>query len=148
MASRAIGIARVHLAVGLTALSAAVALGVSGEPVVNRAADADGATRGVTDRSDEVVSLRAARATGEPVRVASLTSETAEVFALPDGQLRAEIAAGVQRFRRAGDWVSVNLNLGVGPDGSVAPVAHPNGLRIAGRRGVGAHFTHDGPQVQ
>ncbi|MGB2567587.1 hypothetical protein ACPFP2_03920 [Micromonospora citrea] len=103
------------------------------------AAGPDGVTGGVENNSDEAVSLRKARETGKPVKVESLTSETTEVHALPDGQFRADIATGMQRFRRGGDWVPVDLTLEAAADGSVAPVAHPNDLRISGRQGEGAH---------
>ncbi|MEV4488588.1 hypothetical protein AB0K04_00555 [Micromonospora coxensis] len=103
------------------------------------AAGPDGVTGGVENTSDEAVSLRKARESGKPVRVESLTSETTEVHALPDGQFRADIATGMQRFRRGGDWVPVDLTLKAAADGSVAPVAHPNDLRISGRQGEGAH---------
>ncbi|MGX4657913.1 DNRLRE domain-containing protein [Micromonospora sp. SCSIO 07396] len=99
----------------------------------------DGVTGDGGVRSDEAMSHRAARETGRPVQVGSLTSETTEVYALPDGQFRADIAAGVQRYRRDGDWVPVDLTLQVRQDGSVAPKAHPNDLRISGRAGAGVH---------
>ncbi|BCL14613.1 hypothetical protein GCM10017556_23520 [Micromonospora sagamiensis] len=85
------------------------------------------------------MSQRTARETGRSVQVRSLTSETTEVYALPDGQFRADIAAGVQRFRRGGDWVPVDLTLQLRRDGSVAPKAHPNDLRISGRASAGVH---------
>ncbi|MGY3520230.1 hypothetical protein ACVMYR_28385 [Micromonospora sp. PTRAS2] len=120
-------------------MTAVALFGISGEPAVYVAAGPDGVTGGVENNSDEAVSLRAARSTGREVQVRSLTSETTEVFALPDGQFRAKIATGVQRFRRDGEWVRVDLTLTVAPDGSVAPVAHPNDLRISGARAEGRH---------
>ncbi|MFG3697673.1 hypothetical protein ACGF5C_07085 [Micromonospora sp. NPDC047620] len=120
-------------------MTAVALFGISGEPAELFAAGPDGVTGGVQNRSDEAVSLRTARETGKPVQVKSLTSETTEVFALPDGQFRAEIAAGVQRFKRDGGWVPVDLTLKAAPDGSVAPVAHPNDLRISGPAGAGEH---------
>ncbi|WP_422774881.1 DNRLRE domain-containing protein [Plantactinospora sp. WMMC1484] len=127
------------LAAGVAVLTAVALSGVPGEPAGYLAAGPDGVTGGVQSRADEAVSLRTARETGKPVQVKSLTSETTEVYALPNGQFRADIAAGMQRFRRGGDWVSVDLNLTAQADGSVAPVAHPNDLRISGARGVGGH---------
>ncbi|MFJ6149217.1 DNRLRE domain-containing protein [Micromonospora profundi] len=116
---------------------AAALAGVPGEPAEYLAAGPDGVTGGVESRTDEAVSLRAARESGKPVQVKSLTSETTEVFALPDGQFRAEIAVGMQRFRRDGRWVPVDLTLKAQSDGSVAPVAHPNDLRISGAAAAG-----------
>ncbi|GAB3171538.1 FG-GAP repeat protein [Micromonospora palomenae] len=120
-------------------MTAVALFGISGEPAAYLAAGPDGVTGGVENRSDEAVSLRTARETGKPVQVKSLTSETTEVFALPDGQFRADIATGMQRFRRGGDWVPVDLTLKAAADGSVAPVAHPNDLRISGPAGPGQH---------
>ncbi|MBM0256346.1 hypothetical protein [Micromonospora sp. 4G55] len=120
-------------------MTAVALFGISGEPAAYLAAGPDGVTGGVENRSDEAVSLRTARETGKPVQVKSLTSETTEVFALPDGQFRADIATGMQRFRRGGDWIPVDLTLKAAADGSVAPVAHPNDLRISGPAGAGQH---------
>ncbi|MGC4771915.1 DNRLRE domain-containing protein [Micromonospora sp. DT44] len=139
MARRKTATVRSCLAAGVAVLTAVALAGISGEPAEYLAAGPDGVTGGVENRSDQAVSLRAARETGKPVRVDSLTSETAEVFALPDGQFRAELAAGMQRFRRGGDWVPVDLTLKAGTDGSVTPVAHPGDLRISGSRAAGTH---------
>ncbi|MEU7650780.1 DNRLRE domain-containing protein [Micromonospora taraxaci] len=112
---------------------------VPGEPVADLAAVPGGVTEDLKDRSDEAVSLRRARDTGKSVQVKSRTSETTEVWALPDGQLRVDLAAGVQRFRRGAEWVPVDLTLRATADGAVEPVAHPKGLRISGARGAGEH---------
>ncbi|MEH0970607.1 DNRLRE domain-containing protein [Micromonospora sp. CPCC 205546] len=120
-------------------MTAVALFGISGEPAELLAAGPDGVTGGVQGKSDEAVSLRTARESGKPVQVKSLTSATTEVFALPDGQFRAEVAAGIQRFKRDGGWVPVDLTLKAAPDGSVAPVAHPNDLRISGPAGAGEH---------
>jgi hypothetical protein len=89
--------------------------------------------------SDEAASLQTARSTGRPVRIASLTSETTEVYALPNGKLRADISTGMQRFRRSGSWVPVDQNLKRADDGSVVAVAHPGDLWISGPQGAGEH---------
>ncbi len=139
MARRVTATVRSCLAAGVAVLTAAALAGVPGEPAEFLAAGPDGVTGGVESRTDEAVSLRAARETGKPVQVKSLTSETTEVYALPDGQFRADISAGMQRFRRDGGWVQVDLTLKAQPDGSVAPVAHPNDLRISGPAAAGEH---------
>ncbi|GLI02453.1 DNRLRE domain-containing protein [Phytohabitans aurantiacus] len=114
----------------LAAVLAAVALvGVAG----------DVARPGVAARSVEADALRSARLSGEPVPIPELTSETAEYAALPNGDMRVTISAGVVRVRRNAGWVPVDLTLVRAPDGSVAPVAHPGGLRIAGARPAGTH---------
>lgn len=139
MARRMTAAVRSCLAVSVAVLTVAGLASVSGEPAEFLAAGPDGVTGGVESRSDEAVSLRAARESGEPVQVKSLTSETTEVYALPTGQFRADIAAGIQRFRRDGKWVPVDLTLQAGPNGSVRPVAHPNDLWISGAQGAGEH---------
>ncbi|MEU5942369.1 hypothetical protein ABZ807_25035 [Micromonospora sp. NPDC047548] len=139
MARRKTATVRSCLAAGVAVLTAVALAGISGEPAEYLAAGPDGVTGGAENRSDEAVSLRAARETGKPVQIKSLTSETTEVFALPDGQFRADIATGMQRFRQGGDWVPVDLTLKAAADGSVAPVAHPNDLRISGQAGPGQH---------
>ncbi|GLY23727.1 hypothetical protein [Micromonospora sp. NBRC 101691] len=137
------------LAAASAALTTVAFLGISGQFVADQAAGPDvgqnlrlangNAAGSAENTSDEATSLRAAQETGEPVQVTSLTSETTEVFALPGGQFRAEIAMGMQRFRRGAEWVKVDLTLRAAPDGSIAPVAHPNDLRISGQRGAGEH---------
>ncbi|SCL24446.1 Repeat domain-containing protein [Micromonospora inyonensis] len=139
MASRRTATVRSCLAVGAIVLTAVTLGGITGEPRVHLAAGPDGVAGGVENRSNEARSLRIAQSTGKPVRIDSLTSETTEVWALPDGQFRADISTGVQRFRRAGEWVPVDLTLRSTPDGSVAPVAHPNDLRVSGAKGPGGH---------
>ncbi|MEQ4304114.1 DNRLRE domain-containing protein [Plantactinospora sp. B6F1] len=123
----------------LVLVTAVALIGVPGEPARLVAAGPDGVSGGTPNQSDEALSLRAARESGVPVQVRSLTSETTEVWALPDGQFRAEIATGVQRFRRGADWIPVDLTLQPSPDGTVRPAGHPNDLRIAGVRGAGEH---------
>nr|WP_192772146.1 DNRLRE domain-containing protein [Plantactinospora soyae] len=124
---------------GLALVTAVALIGIPGEPLGYLTAGPDGVSGGVQNQSDEALSLAAARRSGTPVQVESLTSETTEVWALPDGQFRADIALGVQRFRQGSDWVPVDLTLRPTADGGVEPVAHPNGLRIAGARGTGEH---------
>ncbi|MEV0394992.1 DNRLRE domain-containing protein [Polymorphospora rubra] len=127
------------LAAGVAVLTAVALAGVPGDSGWPLAAPVDGVTGGDRESSDAAVSLEAARRSGKPVRVDSLTSATTEVWAQPDGDLRAEISAGVQRFRRDGGWVPVDLTLRPTGDGGVEPVAHPGGLRLAGARGDGSH---------
>ncbi|MFG1610655.1 DNRLRE domain-containing protein [Actinoplanes sp. NPDC049265] len=85
------------------------------------------------------MSLRQARESGQAVRVASLTSETTEVYALPNGQFRADISTGMQRFRRDGRWIDADQRLKVAQDGSVVAGAHPGDLRISGAQPDGEH---------
>ena len=90
-------------------------------------------------QTEESAALRTARDSGKPIRVASLTSETTEVYALPDGQFRADISTGMQRFRRAGAWVAVDQTLTARPDGSIGAAAHPGDLQVSGPQPAGEH---------
>ncbi|MFF0254225.1 hypothetical protein ACFYPW_17185 [Micromonospora zamorensis] len=139
MAGRKTATVRSCLAAGVAVLTAVALAGISGEPAEYLAAGPDGVTGGVENRSDEAVSVRTARKTGKPVQVKSLTSETTEVFALPDGQFRAELSLGPTRVRRGGDWVPIDLTLHRDADGSVRPAAHPHDLSISGPQPDGTH---------
>lgn len=69
---------------------------------------------------------------GTTVEVLDQRSETAQVWAKPDGTLKAELHNGPERFRDGDAWRDVDLTLKLRPDGSVAPKAHPRGLELAG----------------
>ncbi|WTI19309.1 hypothetical protein OG886_20250 [Micromonospora zamorensis] len=139
MAGRKTATVRSCLAAGVAVLTAVALAGISGEPAEYLAAGPDGVTGGVENRSDEAMSVRTARKTGKPVQVKSLTSETTEVFALPDGQFRAELSLGPTRVRRDGGWVPVDLTLHRAADGMVRPAAHPYDLSISGPQPDGIH---------
>ncbi|WP_051800023.1 RHS repeat-associated core domain-containing protein [Catenuloplanes japonicus] len=83
-------------------------------------------------KPDELSAAISARLCGGPVEVEALRGETEQVFAQPDGSFDATVAAGVVRFQDEAGWHDVDLTLRARPDGSVAPVAHPNGLTISG----------------
>lgn len=88
----------------------------------------------VLERADDAEALMTAHLTGERVRIADMTTETSEAFALPSGEIEATVSAGVVRMRRDGAWVPVDLDLRQAPDGTVAPVSHPAGLSLSGER--------------
>ncbi|HEU4426659.1 MAG TPA: LamG-like jellyroll fold domain-containing protein [Pilimelia sp.] len=84
---------------------------------------------------DEESATRLAYRKRQPVLVTGLTSETSETFALPDGTLRSTVHLAPVRMKdESGDWVDVDLTLERHADGSVAPRAHPRGLRLSGSR--------------
>ncbi|RZU51293.1 deoxyribonuclease NucA/NucB [Krasilnikovia cinnamomea] len=91
-------------------------------------------------RADLASALASARQTGQRVRISDATTSNAEFFATSDGRVEGEIAAGIVRFRRDGSWVPVDLTLARQPDGSVAPKAHPDSLRLSGERKEGSGF--------
>ncbi|MFD6692689.1 hypothetical protein [Micromonospora aurantiaca (nom. illeg.)] len=69
MARRVTATVRSCLAAGVAVLTAAALAGVPGEPAEFLAAGPDGVTGGVESRTDEAVSLRAARESGKPVEL-------------------------------------------------------------------------------
>lgn len=72
--------------------------------------------------------------------IAELTTETAEYTALPSGDVRLTESAGAVRVRRDGRWVPVDLALTRAGNGGIAPIAHPNDLRLSGgASGAGEH---------
>ncbi|MEJ3748418.1 DNRLRE domain-containing protein [Actinomycetes bacterium KLBMP 9797] len=92
------------------------------------------------ERPDEAAALVTARTTGKRVRIGNMTTPTTEFWALPTGAVEGTVTAGPVRMRGAnGDWVAVDLALKPRADGSVAPVAHPYGLTLAGAKAAGEH---------
>ncbi|MEO3809485.1 LamG-like jellyroll fold domain-containing protein [Sphaerisporangium sp. B11E5] len=84
------------------------------------------------ERADAVSAAVAARLCGGRVEVADLRTETTQVFANPDGTLTREQSLAPVRVKRGDAWVPVDLTLQRQADGSVAPKAHPRGLRFSG----------------
>lgn len=72
---------------------------------------------------DEASAQAAARASGRRVEVSSLTTETRQVFANPDGSFTLEQHLQPVRARRGNSWVPVDTRLEKRADGSIAPVA-------------------------
>ncbi|MFD2768242.1 DNRLRE domain-containing protein [Micromonospora eburnea] len=107
----------------------------------------------VLERPDETSALVTARLTGKKVRIAGMTSDTSEFWALPDGRVDAEVHLGPVRLRdeQSGGWKSVDFSLVPQADGSVAAKAHPADLRLSGSAGEGEHdlvsLTADGGRV-
>ncbi|WP_167402566.1 DNRLRE domain-containing protein [Micromonospora viridifaciens] len=95
----------------------------------------------VLERPDETAALVTARLTKKKVRIAGMTSETSEFWALPDGRVEAEVHLGPVRLRdeESGGWKPVDFSLVPQADGSVAAKAHPAGLRLSGPAGAGEH---------
>ncbi|MFJ2872843.1 RHS repeat-associated core domain-containing protein [Streptomyces sp. NPDC087298] len=82
----------------------------------------------------------AARLSGKRVEALSERTETSTTWANKDGSLTTELAAGPVRFEdeTTDGWRDVNLELVRGSDGSVEPIAHPRGLKLAGKTGTPA----------
>ena len=79
----------------------------------------------------------AARLSGKRVEALSERTETSTTWVNKDGSLTTELSAGPVRFEREGKWVDVDVKLRESGDG-VEPVAHPNGLALAGKTGTPA----------
>ena len=82
-------------------------------------------------RPDETSAAIAAKLCRGRVEVTNRLSETTQVWANPDGTLTAERHLAPVRVRQGDRWVPVDLTLQKLPDGSVAPKAHPVGLRLS-----------------
>ncbi|MGW2052247.1 DNRLRE domain-containing protein, partial [Streptomyces sp. NPDC001858] len=109
-----------------------VAVGAPGEgPAHSPKAEA------VSAAADIASAKVAARLSGARVEALSERSETSRTWVNKDGSLTTELSAGPVRFERDGKWVDVDVSLRESGDG-VAPVAHPNRLRLAGGSGVPA----------
>ncbi|WP_437075142.1 DNRLRE domain-containing protein [Streptomyces sp. enrichment culture] len=95
----------------------------------------------VTQAADIPSARIAARLSGKRVEALSERTETSTTWANKDGSLTTELTAGPVRFRDdtvAGGWRAVDLDLVSRSDGAVAPLAHPRGLKLAGRTGTPA----------
>lgn len=94
---------------------------------------------------DVVTASLNARASGEAVEVFSARDEFSSTWVNPDGSFTTQESLGQVRFRGADqEWVEVDLDLAVLPDGRVAPKGHPDGFGVgraesnaAGRAWVG-----------
>ncbi|GAB1691466.1 putative Ig domain-containing protein [Krasilnikovia sp. M28-CT-15] len=87
-----------------------------------------------TQLTEDAAAAMAARC-GDRVLIDAATSESSQSWALPNGQIQLELSGGPVRARKDNKWVPVDLTLVRQPDGSVAPVAHPDGLRLSGASG-------------
>ncbi|MEX3107202.1 MULTISPECIES: DNRLRE domain-containing protein [unclassified Streptomyces] len=91
----------------------------------------------VTSAADVPSARVAARLAGRRVEALSERTETSTTWANKDGSLTTELAAGPVRFERDGEWTDVDVTLRESGNG-VEPVAHPEGLRLAGKTGTPA----------
>ncbi|MFJ2510924.1 DNRLRE domain-containing protein [Streptomyces griseoviridis] len=79
----------------------------------------------------------AARLSGSRIEALSERTEESTTWANKDGSLTTELSAGPVRFERDGKWVDVDVRLRESSSG-VEPLAHPEGLRLAGETGAPA----------
>ncbi|MGW2820689.1 LamG domain-containing protein [Streptomyces sp. NPDC001443] len=103
------------------------AAGGAGSAAGSGTASSDTASSGTEDAA-----LAEARRTGKDVEVVALRSETAEVFAKPDGTLEANEHLRPVRTRVDGAWKDIDTTLVRRSDGSVAPRVTATGIVLSG----------------
>ena len=105
---------------------------VSGDPLPNAGPLAPPAAPSTPDAAPTPldVALAQARKSGQRVEVPSLDSESATVFANPQGSLTQEVSAAPVRVRSGDGWVPVDPNLVVTPSG-VKPKAVPGDVVLS-----------------
>lgn len=87
-------------------------------------------------RGSKAWALAEAERTGKKTVVTDETTPTTYTVANPDGTLTTELTAGPERVWKNGAWQKADATLAEAADGSVAPKAHPHGLRLAGKGGT------------
>lgn len=95
------------------------------------AAGAPAASRGTAPLTAAQASARA-RATGKPVEVSSLTTETALTTANPNGTLTLTESAAPVRVRKDGAWVGLDPTLRANRDGTLSPAATVSDVVVSG----------------
>ncbi|MFE7191373.1 DNRLRE domain-containing protein [Kitasatospora sp. NPDC057541] len=115
----------VSVLAGTETALAAPSPGTSGGPQGGQSA------QWATTAADVPSARVAARLSGQRVEALSERTETSTTWVNKDGSLTTELFAGPVRFRRGGEWTDVDLTLQPQTDGSVAPKAHPGGLKLA-----------------
>lgn len=118
----------------LTALTALVLslVEVAGTDAVSAASPGAVKAPPVADRPDVVSAAVTARAQGSRVEVTSLRTETSTTWSNPDGTMTTEAHAAPIRYQDPGSGVlrDIDLNWQRAGDGTVAPGAHPFGMRL------------------
>ncbi|WP_370069509.1 ricin-type beta-trefoil lectin domain protein [Streptacidiphilus sp. MAP5-3] len=82
--------------------------------------------------SPVATALAQASSTGQPVVVASATTQTEQLTANPDGTLSFTDSLLPVRVQQYGAWTPVNAALAENSDGSYSPAATPSGLVLSG----------------
>jgi len=96
------------------------------------------------DRPLEAAVLRAKQA-GRPVPVPSMTTQTSETVALPDGRFEMTSSVLPVRVRQDGRWVPVSATLRRAADGWYSPAATPSAVELSSG-GTGALALLTSPQ--
>jgi hypothetical protein len=116
-----------------TIVSAAVGVALALSPLVATAPLRADPPKAPTEMPDEASAMAAARRFGKDVEVARDRTETAQVYATPNGTLKAVLSVRPVRVRKPdGSWTAVDTALRRTPDGSITPVAAPLNARLSG----------------
>ncbi|MEV6242972.1 LamG-like jellyroll fold domain-containing protein [Lentzea sp. NPDC051838] len=109
------------LALALAATAVVVTVSVPEKPVAAP----------ITEAPDTATALQAARKQGTEVEAVSMRTSTREVFAQPNGQLKANLSTLAQRVQRDGKWMPIDTALTAGKE-RVEPKATEVGLTFSG----------------
>ena len=91
--------------------------------------------------------IKQAKATRQPVAIASLTDEYSTTSANPDGTLTRSTSTNPKRVRQGGKWVPIDTTLVRRKDGSYAPKAALSQLSVSGGGGTGLLTMKDGSRT-
>lgn len=112
-----------------------------------RAAHAPATTPAKTPADPVSTAIKKAKASRQPVPVASLTDEYSTTSANPDGTLTRSSSTSPQRVRQAGKWVPIDTTLVRQKDGSYAPKAALSQLSVSGGGSTGLLTMKDGSRT-
>ncbi|MFI0186964.1 LamG-like jellyroll fold domain-containing protein [Streptomyces sp. NPDC017082] len=129
--SRIVALALTLVTAAGTAPAASAAAGLGAVPLRADTAAGTGTGAGPAAPSTTDEALAQARETGKKVEVAALRSESADVYATPDGNLEAREYLRPVRTRVDGAWKPVDTDLSRTAEGTVAPGATTVGLEFS-----------------
>ncbi|GAA2835761.1 hypothetical protein GCM10010441_70240 [Kitasatospora paracochleata] len=121
------------------AATGAIGLGLLGAPAAhagtpgNPAGTPPAKTAARTAEQQALVDARArAKATGQPVVIDALTTETSITTVKPDGSLTTTTNSEPVRTKRGKAWTQLDATLHRNADGSLSPAVSSNGLTLSG----------------
>ncbi|MFI1524231.1 hypothetical protein [Kitasatospora cineracea] len=114
------------------ALAAATLSGAPAFATGPTAPNSTGTTSTSPKRLTEHEASAQAKATGKPVTVDALTTETSQTTANPDGTLTLTQSAVPVRMFRNGAWAELDATLKTNSDGTLSPSATPGSVVLSG----------------
>ncbi|WBP84601.1 LamG domain-containing protein [Kitasatospora cathayae] len=122
--SRPLAAAAALLVASAVPLPSAVADAPATRPSPSAVAAADAQHRKDIPEADEAGrAIAKAKATHQDVPIDSLTTESSETVATPEGHLRLTSHPEQQRVKRSGTWTTLDAGLAANPDGTFSPKA-------------------------